>query len=348
MSISAAPEAAEAESLREAHALAFRIAFAAAVGLTLGYVLGWNFPFLPPLFAVQLLTGSQSLNVKQAIGFVVLMVAGCVFSVLLAQAFVQTPFVLVLVIGLIIFFAFLMLARGQAVPVANVLLITTAIVPLVSVSSIELAYGLVYTLIAGSILAVLLVFLAYAFFPAQNHTHDVAETPAKEFVPARAALANAAVLMSLVLLFILTGSPASVIVLMTAITILRQPVVAGQGAAYGFIMGNIVGGLAATGAYLLVAWFPSPTFLLLVALLFGLIFGARIAQGGDFAPIYVVGLVTFLIVLGLGLAPLPSDSGSVFITRLFNVVIAAAYTIGAASVLRWLLRVQEDRDRAAP
>jgi len=80
----------------------------------------------------------------------VLMVAGCVFSVIVAQAFVQTPAVLILVIGLIIFLAFVMLARGQAVPVANILLITTAIVPLVSVSSIELAYGLVYTLIAGS------------------------------------------------------------------------------------------------------------------------------------------------------------------------------------------------------
>lgn len=346
MSVSAAADLKESEGLLDAHALAFRVAFAAAVGLTLGYVLGWDFPFLPPLFAVQLLTGSHSLKLKQAIGFVVLMVAGCVFSVIVAQAFVQTPFVLVLVIGLLVFVAFLMLARQQAVPVASVLLITTAIVPLVSVSSIELAYGLVYTLIAGSILAVLLVFLAYAFFPARNHADEIAETPPAELVPARAALANTAVLMSLVLLLIFSGSSASVIVLMTAITILRQPVVAGHGAAYGFIMGNLVGGLAATGAYSLVALFPSPAILLLVALLFGLIFGARIAQGGDSAPIYVVGLVTFLIVLGLGLAPLPSDSGSVFITRLFNVVIAAAYTIGTASLLRWLLHTQGHRPRA--
>jgi hypothetical protein len=337
MSVSAAAEPTEADTAREAHAFAFRVAFAAAAGLTLGYVLGWDFPFLPPLFAVQLLTGSRSLSLKQALGFVVLMTAGCVFSVLVAQAFVQTPFVLILVIGLVIFLAFLMLARGQAVPVANVLLITTAIVPLMSVTSIELAYGLVYTLIAGSILAVVLVFLAYAFFPARPCTSDVTGAPAKERDPVGAALANAAVLMSLVLLFMFTGSPVSVIVLMTAITILRQPVIAGHGAAYGFIMGNVVGGLAATAAYLLVTWFPSPAFLLLIALLFGLLFAAKIAQGGDFAPIYVVGLVSFLIVLGLGLAPLPSDSGSVFIARLFNVVIAAAYTIGVASVLRGLL-----------
>ena len=223
-------------------------------------------------------------------------------------------------------------------PVANILLITVSVVPLVAVSSIELAYGLVYTLIAGSILAVLLVLLAYAFFPARDHTNEVAKPPAEERFPVGAALANAAVLMSLVILFISSGSAVSVIIIMTAITILRQPPIAGHGAAYGFVMGNVAGGLAATAAYLLVVLLPSPAFLLLVVLLFGLIFGAKIAEGGDLVPIYIVGLVTFLIVLGLGLAPLPGDSGTFFITRVINVIIAAIYTIGVASVLRALFR----------
>ena len=341
MSVSAAsaqPE--EAYCAREAHWLAFRIAFAAAVGFTLGYVLGWDFPFLPPLFAVQLLTASRSLNLKQAVGFAVLMVAGCVFSVLIAQIFVQTPFVLILVLAVLNFLAFLMLARGRAVPLANILLITVPVVPLVAVTDIELAYGLVYTLIAGSILAVLLVFLAYAFFPARNHANGVAEPPVEERFPVGAALANTAVLMSLLILFISSGSPVSVIVIMTAVTILRQPAIA---AAYGFIMGNVAGGLAATIAYLLVTLFPSPAFLLLVVLLFGLIFGAKIAEGGALAPMYIVGLMTFLIVLGLGLSPLPGDSGAIFITRVFHVIIAATYTIGVTRVLRALFRAGVER-----
>ena len=55
MSVSAAIEPVEADSTREAHALAFRIAFATAIGFTLGQVLGWDFPFLPAVFAAQLL-----------------------------------------------------------------------------------------------------------------------------------------------------------------------------------------------------------------------------------------------------------------------------------------------------
>jgi hypothetical protein len=341
MSVSAVTEPAEADSAGESHALAFRIAFATSVGFTLGYVLGWDFPFVPPLFAVQLLTASKSLNLRQALGFVVLMVAGCVFSVLIAQIFVDMPSILILVIALLIFHAFLMLAKGQAVPVANTLLITVSVVPLVAVSSVELAYGLVFTLIAGSILAVLLVLLSYAFFPAPDQTNcsnQVANPPAAERFPVGAALANTAVLMSLVILFMSSGSPVTVIIIMTAITILRQPPIAGPGAAYGFVIGNIAGGIAATAACLLVVLLPSPAFLLLVVLLFGLLFGAKIAEGGDLVPIYTVGLVTFLIVLGLGLAPLPGDSGTFFITRVINVIVATIYTIGVASVLRALFR----------
>jgi hypothetical protein len=340
MSASAATGPAEAESAHEAHALAFRIAFAASAGFTLGHVLGWDFPFLPPLFAVQLLTASRSLNLQQALGFVVLMTAGCVFSLLIAEILVETPLVLILALALLIFFAFLMLALGQAVPVANILLITVSVVPLVAVSAVDVAYGLVFTLLAGSVLAVLLVFLAYAFFPSQGEAAGAARAPTVEDSPVSAALANAAVLTSLVVLFVATPSPVSVIVILTAITILRQPAHVGGGTAYGLVMGNVAGGLAATAACLVVVLFPSPAFLLLVTLFFGLVFGAKIAEGDESSPVYVVGLVTFLIVLGLGLAPLPTDSGSIFISRVFNVIIAAVYTIGMASVLRSLFRAR--------
>ena len=335
MSVSNIEPVAE-ESARERHALAFRIAFATAISFTLGNVLGWDFPFLPAVFALQILTGSRSLNLRQAAGFAILMTAGCIVSVLIAQIFIQTPLVLLLVVALLIFFAFLLLARGQATAVASILLITASVVPLVAISSLEIAVGLVESLIAGSILAALLVLVAYAFFPSSGDTSEVVTRPAAAS-PVAAALANSGTLVSLVILFMLSGSPVTPIVIMTAITILQQPISAGYGTAYAFVMGNVAGGLAATAAYLLVSLFPVPAVLLLLMLLFGLIFGGRIAQGAALAPVYIVALTTFLIVLGLGLTPV-ADSGELFIERVFNVIVAAAYTIGVASVLRALFR----------
>ncbi len=117
-------------------ATVFRIAFAAAGGLTLGEVLGWDFPFLPAMLAVQLLAaGRGPISLKQGIGFVAVMVVACAFATLIAQLFVDSPFVLALAISLLVFLEFLLIARGQAVVVANVFLMATAVVPLLAIES---------------------------------------------------------------------------------------------------------------------------------------------------------------------------------------------------------------------
>jgi hypothetical protein len=338
MSANAATVQTRAEEVGEAHALAFRIAFAAAVGLTLGEVLGWDFPFLPAMLAVQLLTGRGPISVKQGVAFVAVMVIACAFATLVAQILVDSPLVLLLTVSLLIFLEFLLLARGQARGVAAIFLITTAVVPLLAIESMSVAYGLIHSLIAGSALAVLLAFAAHALFPTRTHA-EPASARAQEVAPVAVALANTAVLMSLVIYFMLTVSPVSIVVVLTVIGILRQPADLGGGTAAGLILGNLVGGLAATAAYILVTLLPSPAFLLLVVLLVGLLFGDRIARGGELAPIYTVGLMTFLIVLGLGVSPLPQDSGSLFIARVFDVMVAAIYAIGMASLLRSAFRV---------
>lgn len=323
------------ETADDRHALAFRIAITAAAGFTLGHLLGWDFPFLPPLLAVQLLSARRSLDLTHALGFVLLMAAGCVVSLFIALIFADRPSSLILTVGLLIFIEFLALARGRAI--AAIFLMTTSFVPLMAVSSLDLAYALVYELIVGSILALLLIFLAHALFPERGASQEAVVQDTREGAPFAAALANTGVLMTLFVYFMGTGTPTSIIVIMvTAITVLQQSAAAGQGAPFGLIAGNIAGGLAATIAYLLITLLPSPAFLFLVVLLFGLVFGVEIAAGGRYAPVYAVGTATFLTVLGLGLSPLPQDSATIFLSRISTVILASLYTIGIASVLRGL------------
>ena len=239
-----------------------------------------------------------------------------------------------LFISLLIFLEFLLLARDQAVGAASIFLITTAVVPLLAMESTSVAYGFIYSLIAGSALAVLLTFAAHAFFPVRMQPEPVSSLAREERAAVPLALANTAALMSVVIYFMLTASSVSIVMVITVISILRQPTSLGGGTGVALIMGNLAGGLAATAAYLVVTLLPSPVFLLLVVLLFGLIFGDRIARGGEWASIYTVALMTFLIVLGLGLSPLPQDSGTLFIARVFDVMVAAVYAIGMASLLR--------------
>ena len=207
------------------------------------------------------------------------MVAACAFAVLVSQIFDHSPLVLLLVVSLLIFLEFLLLARGQAVGVAATFLITTAVAPLLAMESMSVAHGFIYSLIAGSVLAVLLTFAAHAFFPTRAHAEPVPALPQKASVAV--ALANTAVLMSVVIYFMLTSSTVSIVMVLTVISILRQPASLGGGTGVGLIIGNLAGGLAATAAYLLVTLLPSPVFLLLVVLLVGLVFADRIARGGS-------------------------------------------------------------------
>ena len=218
MSVSAVTEPANADRAHVSHALAFRIAFAAAVGLTLGEVLGWDFPFLPAMLAIQLLSGREPLSVKKGVAFVAVIVSACVFAVLVAQIFVDSPFVLLLCVSLVTFLAFLLLARGQAAGVAAAFLITTAVIPLLAIESMSVAQGFIYSLVAGSALAVVLTFAAQAFFPTHVQTHTVSAPAEKNRKATAAALANAAALMSLVIYFMLTVSPVSIVAVLTVIS----------------------------------------------------------------------------------------------------------------------------------
>jgi hypothetical protein len=242
---------------------------------------------------------------------------------------------LIVVVGLLIFLEFLAAARGKAA--AGIFLITTSFVPLMAVSSIDLAYGLVHDLVAGSILALLLVFVVHALFPAGGTPQQGPAKTVQEEAPVVAALANAVVVMSLFVYFMGSGTPTSIIVIMvTTITILQQSAIAGRDAAFGLVIGNIAGGLAASVAYFMVSLLPAPAFLFLVVLFFGLVFGARIAESDKMAPVYTVGAATFLVVLGLGLSPLPQDSATLFVSRVATVIVASLYAIGVATVLRSL------------
>jgi hypothetical protein len=263
------------------------------------------------------------------------MALGCAVSLFISLVFVDRPLNVVITFGLLFFLEFLALARGQAA--AGVLLITTSFVPLMAISSVDLAYALVHNLIVGSFLALLLIFLVVALFPAKSVPQGGASKSVQETHSVAAAIANTAVVMSLFIYFMGTGTPTSIIVIMvTALTILQQSAIAGKDAALGLFVGNLAGGLAATAAYVLVTLLPSPAFLFLIVLFFGLLFGAKIGDGGKMTPIFSVGMATFLVVLGLGLSPLPQDSGALFLSRVSTVAVASLYTIGVASVLRWL------------
>ena len=154
---------------------------------------------------------------------------------------------------------------------------------------------------------------------------------------ARHALLDTLVLLPVLTWYILDATQVAVVMLIIILTLLRQhDPKRGQRVALGLIFGNLIGGIAAAIAYNLVLLSNTLLFFITVCLAASLIFAGRIVTAGDRAPIYAVAFTTFILLLGLGMTPLPGGSGEAFVNRLLYVLLASAYAIGGLSLVqRW-------------
>ena len=310
---------------------ALRIAFGLALGFALGELTGTPFFFLPPLMAVQFLAAMpQPPSVRQGIGLIVLTALLSGLTLVLASTFADRPLIYVLLLSLLLFFGFLLDTAGRTMP-ATLLLTLAATIPLTATQSFESAGALAGGLIEATAIGLLVTWAMFAAFPALP-VAAVVTPPVRQASPG-VALANTLLLLPVLVLF-MVNSRMTFVVLMVIITIIRLNDRSGASRAMlGLLFGNVLGGIAATVAYGFVAVQPGILFFHLVVLLVGLAFAAQIAVSAARAPIFAMALVTFVILLGLGVSPLPTETGEAFTNRLWNVLLAGAYAVGAISLI---------------
>jgi hypothetical protein len=309
-----------------ARALALRISFGTLLGFVLSAVFRLDLFFLPSLLAVQMLASiRRPPSLAQGAGIFFLIALLSVITLVVSSAFTRQPLIYVTLTGLILFFGFLLDSAGKAMPATFVLMLG-ATIPLVVVQSSEAATILSIELTAATAIALLTVWAVFAAFPS---TASASSTSDSQPASPRAALTNLLLLVPVLLLF-LFDSNLSLVVVIVIVNIVRQRQrgMASQ-IALGLLFGNVLGGVLATIAYFLVSIRSGPIFFLLIVLLVGLTLGGRGAVAGTKAPVYTVALASFVILLGLGISPLPSETGSLFVERLINVLLAGVYAVSA-------------------
>ena len=324
---------------------ALRLAFGVTGCFALVEALGWDATFLAPLLTAQMLSKLRQ-PPSPAQGLVLVALIGLSTGLVLAitAAFIGHPIVLLLSLGLLLYLSFYTHLRGAPELATLLVQISAVSIPVLAVASPDAASGFAGTLVSAGVVALLTVWVAFAAFPGggADSSARASGKPRRIEQPAaaRAALLNTIILLPILTGFVLVATELAVVVLIVIVNLLRQhDPQQGQRAALGLILGNLVGGLAAAGVYNLVLL--NETFLFFVALCLAstLVFAGRIATAGQRAPVYVIALATFILLLGLGLSPLPGGSGEAFVSRLANVLMASAYAIGALSVLeRWRIR----------
>ncbi|CAN5289757.1 hypothetical protein BH10PSE6_BH10PSE6_01180 [soil metagenome] len=318
---------------------ALRLAFGVTACFAIVEALDWDATFLAPMLAANMLVKPRPPTLTQGIVFVVLFALSTGAVLAVTAALISNLVVLILALTLLLYLSFYSHRRG-APDVATLLPQISAVsLPVVSVLSPEAAGAFAATLVSAGVVALLTVWAAHAAFPVPAAAGDAATPtigtlPDQPVVAARLALLDTLVLLPVLTWFILDASQLAVVVLIVIVTLLRQTDrQKGQGAALGLILGNLIGGVAAAVAYNLVLLGHTFLFFITVCLAASLTFAGRIATAGDRAPMYVIALVTFILLLGLGLSPLPGGSSEAFLSRLLNVIAASAYVVGALSLV---------------
>lgn len=317
-----------------------RLAVGGWLSFVLAMALGWPLPFLAAVLAVQLLSrGGPAPTLGGGLVILAVIAATSLPTLLVAQALQPVPLALVLVLGLIAFGAFLLDAWGGSPFVVLMLLISVAIYPLLLQQGPTLAENFAWLLFKQALLAVAVVFVVHALFPALP---GEVPTPAIQRAgggETRTALIATGILMPLVIALLALNRTDGLFLVMVTISILRRGSL-GEGlrGAMGLLLGNLMGGTAATAAYAVLVAAPSIPLLILLLFAAGLFFGARIVGSAPSAPLHLLAFTTMLILLGIGLAPLLADTGEAFFGRLVSLLVASLYTIGMLSLFESLGR----------
>jgi hypothetical protein len=333
-----ASEAAAAGRDLAAHRLMLRLAFGTAGSFTLAEALDWELSFLIPVLVVQLLAATPAVpSLAQGLGVMAVFGGTTCLALITSGLLAHMPVLLTIALGAVLFAAFFLQASGRARLLATLLLISFGIVPVAVVQAPGIASDIAFYIFRSGVVAVLWVWLAFALFPdvvpPDARRASIAAPPESPEIVRRAAI-DAAVLLPVIVLAMTFSIPAVVLIVLTVTAVLRQHNLAsGRRVALGLLLGNLLGGASALVAYGLLDAVPTLGFLASLLLLIGLLFGHLIAHSGPAAPLFVTGLITFLIVFGMGVAPLFDEPGATFAQRLFNIGIACVYAFAALALL---------------
>ncbi|CDM62028.1 DUF2955 domain-containing protein [Rhizobium favelukesii] len=324
---------------------ALRLAFGVAACFAVVEALDWDVTFLAPLLAANILVKLERPppSLAQGLAFLGLIAVSTGIVMVLTAAFIGSPVVLILALALIIYLSFYAHRRGAPELVTLLPQISAVMLPTIAILSPAAAGSFATTIVLAGIVALITVWTAHTIFPAPaaagpeaSPANDTARA-AGPTTAARHALYDTLILLPVLSWFILDATQVAIVVLIVIVTLLRQHDRGqGQQTALGLILGNLIGGIAAAGFYNLMLVGGSLLFFVMACFAASLIFAGRIVVAAERAPIYAIAFATFILLLGLGMSPLPGTSGEAFFSRLLNVLLASAYAIGGLSLVeRW-------------
>jgi hypothetical protein len=333
-----APSAAAAVDIRTARIL--RYAFGSTLGMAVAMGFDWQLSFLTPVLVVSFLGNPNPRPaIKSLAAFLAIIAVACAAGTAVALLLVPYPVIYLLVLGLLLFHLFHAKMRGAPPLLITWMLIALLVIPILASLSKILAVIVAGYIVYGSVIAVVIVWLAHIAIPdpptpalAPAAATAQAEPASPEYRLYRALLSTGVVFPVAALFFAYQGASSLIILIFIAILTMQPSLSAGYKAGIALIVGNLIGGIASMIVYDLLVVAPHFGFLVLLTLLTALVFGTGLFSSSRWAPLFGMAFSTTLLIIGSTTSSYgeASDKAS---TRVIQITIAVIYAVLAHNLL---------------
>ncbi len=312
---------------------ALRFALGVAPVFILSQGIGWPIGFLGALFTAMFLQMPMPLPFGAALKTLAvaftLSTAGLVISSLL----LSYPPVLLIAIGIGLLITFRYTTQGGSPFVTILALIALLLVPVLAMSSIELAAQITIWLVINLAIGLAVAGLMFLVLPADQESQQAAAPSETALDSQYRAIRMTVVTFPLAVAFFWFGWSSVLVLIFTAVLAQQLGAATTLRAGLVLLIANFAGGISAIVIYEVLVM--APNFVLMSVLMLAIcgLSGSAIFSGKSYAPLVASGLNTTLILLGGAMAPFGDDADAKFGDRIGQIAMAVIYVIIAFEIL---------------
>lgn len=300
-------------------------------------VLNYPLSYLTTVLALGYIApGAKPITIKQGFTFILILIGINLITFIFSTYFKDYPLVFMplLCLGL------LWLYYTNKLPnmVKLFALMSLLIIPLLSLEPQGVSGFIAINLIMNAFMAICLTKFVFWVFPWSEadeffikSKNNVVLNELNRYYNSRNILL---ILLPVLLLFFIFKLSGGLLILIFIGILSMNPALANAKVGAVLIVANILGGIFAILAYKLLIVVPLLTFMLLLTLFVGFLFGSKLFSKNKLAPIFGTGFSTFLLILG-SVTSSDSDAGSEVWARVIQISIAVLYVVVAFWVINY-------------
>ena len=308
-------------------------------------LLAYPISYLTPVLGLGYIApGTKPLTFKQGAGFIVTLIIINTITFVFSSIFKDIPLIFLPLLCLGILWIYY--SNKLPLMVKLFAIISILVIPLMSLEPSGVSAIVALSLIFNAFMAIVLSQLVFKVFPwseadeefVKEKQQAVNQTDFQRFTYARNILF---ILLPVLLLFFIFKLSGGLLILIFIGILSMSPALANAKVGKFLIAANILGGLFAIIAYKLLVIVPMITFMILLVLLVGFIFGSRLFSKAKLAAIFGTGFSTFLLILGTVTSSNDAAAGSAVWTRLVQISIAVIYVVAAFAILNYFQKKKQ-------